>query len=223
MSRAWPRRATAVMPGSQARGDRRGPAPMRAPLTGWIAALVVVLAAAVGGAGSWYAIRTAPPARPPGVATPPPSGHSPSPPSTGNSPPPRQSAVPVSFAPPAALYPDAALIQPVIAAYFGAINSRDYAGYLATQDAGSALTAQQFQTGFRSTKDSNVLVTSIAIAPDGRPAADVTFTSRQQRADGPGGQSCTNWHLTMFFDDRAGTYTLGMPPAGYHASYQACG
>ena len=197
MSLAWPRRA--------------------------IAALIVVLAAAVGGAGSWYAVRTTPPARLAGLGAPPPSGNSPSPPPSGNSPSPRVSAVPVSLAPPAALYPDAALIQPLIAAYFRAINSRDYAGYLATQNPGNALTAQQFQTGFRSTEDSHVLVTSIAIAPDGRPAADVTFTSRQQPADGPGGESCTNWHLTMFFDDRAATYILGTPPAGYHASYQACG
>jgi hypothetical protein len=63
-----------------------------------------------------------------------------------------------------------------------------------------------------------VLVTSIELAPDGRPAADLAFTSRQQPQDGPDGESCTNWHLTMFFDDRAGTYTLGAPPADYHAS-----
>ncbi len=201
MSSSWPRRAT--LP---------------------IAALVVVLAAAAGGAGSWYAVRTPSPARLARFATVPPAGNSPSPPRTGNSPsPPRQPAALVSLAPPAALHPDAALIAPVIVAYFRAINSRDYAGYLATEDPGNTLTAQQFQTGFRSTRDSDVLVASVAITPDGRPAADVTFTSRQQPQDGPEGESCTDWHVTMFFDDRAGTYTLGPPPAGYHASYQACG
>ncbi len=224
MSRAWPRRAIAVMPASPAPGDRHRPAPNRGPITLPIAVLIVVLSAAVGGAGSWYAVRTTPPPRLPGFATPPPAGNSPSPPPARNSPsPPGQAAVPVSLAPPAALYPGVALIAPVIAAYFRSINSRDYTGYLATQNPGNALTAHQFHTGFRSTEDSDVLVTSIAITPDGRPAADVTFTSRQQAQDGPGGESCTNWHLTMFFDDRAGTYTLGAPPAGYHASYQACG
>ena len=84
------------------------------------------------------------------------------------------------------------------------------------------MTAGQFQTGFRSTQDSNVLITGIGQAPDGRPAADVTFTSRQQPQDGPQGESCTNWQVTMFFDDPAGTYTIGAPAAGYHASYQAC-
>ena len=84
------------------------------------------------------------------------------------------------------------------------------------------MTAQQFQTGFRSTQDSSVLVTSIAIAPDGRRTADLTFTSRQRPQDGPGGESCTNWHLTLFFDARAGNYTIGTAPADYHASHQSC-
>ena len=110
----------------------------------------------------------------------------------------------------------------MITEYFRAINSRDYAGYLTTQSPGNALTEQQFQTGFRSTVDSDVLVTSITTAPDGRPAADVTFTSRQQPQDGPDGESCTNWQVTMFFDANAGTYTIGAPPADYRASYQAC-
>ena len=110
----------------------------------------------------------------------------------------------------------------MITAYFQAINSRDYAEYLTTQSPGNALTAQQFQTGFESTQDSSVLITSLGNAPDGRPAADVTFTSRQQPQDGPEGESCTNWHVTMFFDDNAGTYTIGAPATGYQASYQAC-
>ena len=110
----------------------------------------------------------------------------------------------------------------MITEYFRAINSRDYTGYLTTQSPGNALTEQQFQTGFPSTADSGVLVTSITTAPDGRPVADVSFTSRQQPHDGPDGESCTNWQVTLSFDDNAGTYTIGAPPADYRASYQAC-
>ena len=175
-----------------------------------VAFVVIVLAVAVGAVGSWYAVRTIPTARLSTLTTP------------AVSSPPGQSAVSVGLAPVAALHPQAPLIQPVIAAYFQAINSRDYAEYVTTQSAGHALTAEEFQTGFRSTQDSGMLITSIAVAPDGRQAADVTFTSRQQPQDGPDGESCTNWHLTMFFDDHAGTYTIGAPPADYHASYQAC-
>jgi hypothetical protein len=212
------------------------PAPGRAPtrrrpLTLPIAAAIVLLAAAVGGAGSWYAVRNAPAAHQAAIATAsspatsPPSGQS----ATSGSPspsPPAPSPSPtdtlVSLAPAAAGYPGAAAIQPIITEYFQAINSRDYPGYLTTQSPGNALTEQQFQTGFRSTVDSDVLITSITTAPDGRPAADVSFTSRQQPQDGPGGESCTNWQVTMFFDANAGTYTIGAPPADYHASYHAC-
>jgi hypothetical protein len=198
-----------------------------------MAALAVVIAAAAG-AGSWYAVREAsaasrPPTPAPSVTpSPPPSSEpaptpsSPSPPHASSQPQTSPASGLVSLAPAAAQYPGAASIQPVITEYFQGINSRNYAEYGATESPGQALTLQQFQTGFRSTEDSNVIVTSITTAPDGRPAADVTFTSRQQPQDGPSGESCTNWQITMFFDGNAGTYTIGAPAAGYAASYQAC-
>jgi hypothetical protein len=201
--------------------DARRPAPgqpaaaaRRWPLTLPVAALVFLLAAAAGGAGAWYATGTIASGHQPPAATP----RSPAPPgqlTAGGSP-------LVSLAPAAARYSGAGLIEPVITEYFQAINHRDYAGYLTTQSPGAAMSAQQFRAGFRSTVDSHVLVNSISTAPDGRPAADVTFTSRQQPQDGPGGESCTDWHMTMFLDDHGGTYTLSAPPASYHASYHAC-
>lgn len=191
----------------------------RRPLTLPTAALIVLIAAAVGGVGSWYAFRKAPAAPQSAIAaasrpatSPPPASQSTtsgSPSPSPSAPSPSPSDTLVSLAPAAAEYPDATAIQPVITQYFRAINSRDYAGYLTTRSPGNALTEQQFQTGFRSTVDSAVLVTSITTAPDGRPAADVTFTSRQQPQDGPDGESCTNWQVTMFFDDNAGAFTIG--------------
>jgi hypothetical protein len=110
----------------------------------------------------------------------------------------------------------------VVNRYFQAINGRDYAAYQATQSPGIAMTASQFQAGFASTLDSAVLINGITTMPGGQPAADVTFTSRQQPQDGPEGESCTNWHVTMYFDGSAGTYTIGAPPNGYKAAYRAC-
>ena len=209
----------------------RRPAPRRGPLTLPVAALLVVGAAAVAGAGTWYALRQAPVARlaagtsssipaTPGSAPPSPSDTDSSP-SAATSPPASPAAL-VSLAPAAAQYPGAAAIEAVINQYFQAINSRDYAAYVTTQSPGNALTAQQFQSGFESTQDSGAVVTSLTTAPDGRPAADVTFTSKQQPQDGPGGESCTNWQVTLFFDNSGGTYTIGAPPSSYHAAYQAC-
>ena len=127
-----------------------------------------------------------------------------------------------SLVPAAARYPGATAIQAVISKYFQAINGRDYTAYQATQSPGNAMTAPRFEAGFESTRDSAVLITGITTMPDGRPAADVTFTSRQQPQDGPDGESCTNWHVTMYFDGSAATYTIGAPPNGYKAAYQAC-
>jgi hypothetical protein len=229
----------------QALGDpRQRPAPprtpqpapeqppgQRRPLTLATAAFVLLTSAAVAAAGSWYATRQAPVAHQSaitsavGPASPSPAGPATVSGSAATSPSaPARGVLDtlVSLAPAAAGYPGAAAIQSVIDEYFRAINSRDYTGYRTTQTSGHAMTEQEFQTGFESTADSHVLVTSITTGADGRPAADVTFTSRQQPRDGPEGESCTNWQVTMFFDDAAGTYTIGAPPAGYHATYQGC-
>ena len=235
-----PRRPTPAAAGGPRPGGRWG------PLTLPVAALIVMVAAVMAGAGTWYAVDQAPTARiavarhsvpPSPVASSPSLGDgwtsssltlsmapSSAPPTSAqpSSTPPTTAAAAAVLAPAAARYPGAAAIQAVMSRYFQAINGRDYAAYQATQSPGIAMTASQFQAGFASTQDADVLVTGITTAPGGRPAADVTFTSRQQPQDGPEGESCTNWHVTMYFDGSAGTYTIGAPPNGYKAAYQAC-
>jgi hypothetical protein len=239
-----PRRPTPAAAGGPRPGGRWG------PLTLPVAALIVMVAAVMAGAGTWYAVNQAPAARiavtrhyvPPSpvpsspslrdgwtsssltLSVAPPSAPPSAPPTSAqpSSTPPAAAAGAAVLAPAAARYPGAAAIQAVMSRYFQAINSRDYAAYRATQSPGNAMTESQFQAGFESTQDADVIVTGITTAPGGRPAADVTFTSRQQPQDGPEGESCTNWHVTMYFDGSAGTYTIGAPPNGYKAAYQAC-
>ena len=200
----------------------RGPQPgaRRGLLALPVAALIIVVAAVVAGAGTWYALGRAPAARLPAVL---PSSVPASPLAPAGSVP---ASVPpaglAALAPAAALYPGASAIEGVINRYFRAINGRDYAAYQATESPGNAMTESQFRAGFESTRDSDVLITGITTGPDGRQAADVTFTSRQQPQDGPDGESCTNWRVTMYFDGSAGSYTIGAPPNGYKAAYQAC-
>ena len=185
-----------------------------------VAVLIIVVAAAAAGAGTWYVAGRTHAAKVPAA----PSSSAPTSPSApaGSVPASAPPAGLASLAPAAALYPGASAIEAVVNRYFQAINGRDYAAYQATQSPDNAMTASQFQAGFKSTRDSDVLITGITSGFDGRPAADVTFTSRQQPQDGPEGESCTNWHVTMYFDGSAGTYTIGAPPNGYKASYQAC-
>jgi hypothetical protein len=203
----------AYAPGSQ-------PGARRRLLALPVAVLIVVVAAAAAGAGTWYALRQAPAARGPAVL----HSSAPAGPSTpiGSAPASAPPAGLASLAPAAALYPGASAIESVVNRYFQAINGRDYSAYQATQSPGIAMTESQFQAGFASTRDSAVLITGITTMPGGQPAADVTFTSWQQPQDGPEGESCTNWHVTMYFDGSAGTYAIGAPPNGYKAAYQAC-
>jgi hypothetical protein len=227
MSRTTLQRATAGHPRRLAPSYARGSQPggRRGPLMLAVAALIVVAAAVAAGAGTWYAMGRAPAAKLPAVL-PSSAPASPSAPAgsvpAGSVPASAPPAGLASLTPAAALYPGASAIEAVINRYFQAINGRDYAAYRATQSPGNAMTAPQFQAGFESTRDSDVLITGITTMPDGSPAADVTFASQQQPQDGPDGESCTNWHVTMYFDGSAGTYTIGAPPNGYKASYQAC-
>jgi hypothetical protein len=231
-------------PGRQAAPGTRGPrlGAWRGPLTLPVAALIIVVAAVMAGAGAWYAMDQAPASQLSAVVR-----HSGSPSLAPSSPslqdgsasdalvqfsalasaplstaPPTTTVGAASLAPAAARYPGATAIQAVISKYFQAVNGRDYTAYQATQSPGNAMTAPQFQAGFESTRDSAVLITGITTMPDGRPAADVTFTSQQRPQDGPDGESCTQWQMTIFFDGTGGNWTIGAPPSGYRASYQAC-
>jgi hypothetical protein len=222
MSRTVLQRTTAGDPRRPASPYTRGPRPgaRRGALALPIVVLIIVVAAAAAGAGTWFAIGHAraggpppvlPASSPAGASSPASSASTPAPP-----------AGLATLAPAAALYPGAVAIEKVVNRYFQAINGRDYAAYQATQSPGTAMSESQFLAGFKSTRDSDVLITGITSGFDGRPAADVTFTSRQQPQDGPEGETCTNWHVTMYFDGSAGTYTIGAPPNGYKAAYQAC-
>jgi hypothetical protein len=226
-----PRRPAPAAAGAPRPGGRWG------PLTLPVAALIVMVAAVMAGAGTWYALHQAPTARTTVARHSVPPSPVPSSPSLrdGWVSSPLALSVAPSSAPPASAQPSstppataadrysrADAIEAVINRYFQAINGHDYAAYRATQSPGIAMTASQFRAGFASTQDSDVLITGITTMPGGQPAADVTFTSRQQPQDGPEGESCTKWHVTMYFDDTAGTWTIGAPPAGYRASHQTC-
>jgi hypothetical protein len=225
MSRVSLQRATVENPRWLVPPQAGGPAPggRRGPLALVVAVLIIAVAAAAAAAGTWYVVRKASTPRPPAVVISSGAARSPGPAASGPTGP--ASAPPAglaSLAPAAALYPGASAIEAVVNRYFQAINGRDYAAYQATQSPGIAMTEPQFQAGFRSTRDSDVLITAISTGPDGNPAADMTFTSRQQPQDGPEGEFCTTWRVTMYFDGSAGTYTIGAPPNGYKAAYQAC-
>jgi len=108
--------------------------------------------------------------------------------------------------------------------YFNDINNRDFDDYrlLFAQQLRSSLDPQQLAIGYRSTTDTEAKLTNLAVAPDGRPAATVTFTSHQNAADGPDAETCTDWIIRFYLQTEGNTTVFGQHPPGYQAQHSAC-
>ena len=110
--------------------------------------------------------------------------------------------------------------------YFHGINTHDYTEYSAVLDA--ELRADQplsaFNSGYSSTQDSGMTLTSLADAGGGELAATVTFTSHQDAAQSVDKHStCNNWTLTLYLAQQSdGSYLMVHAPANYHAKYSDC-
>jgi uncharacterized RDD family membrane protein YckC len=109
--------------------------------------------------------------------------------------------------------------------YFTAINTRNYSGYTATQaaDIRADMDESQFQDGYASTTDSDATLVDIVDTPNGGRGAQLTFTSNQDAADGPDGQSCTDWTLTYALVTEGGSWKLDGIVDGTDHSHTACG
>jgi hypothetical protein len=115
-------------------------------------------------------------------------------------------------------------VQGVLASYFTAINQHDYRQYasLLAPALQQGVTPASFASGYGSTTDSGMTLTSIASAASGLVAASVTFTSRQDPAASPDGSPCDNWQITLYLQSDGDSYQIGSPPSGYHAAYAPC-
>jgi len=124
----------------------------------------------------------------------------------------------------AALDPAAPAVLSLVSRYFQAINTRDYQSYrdIHTAESQAALDPDTFRLGFESTEDSDAVVTTIGVQPDGQPTAEVTFTSHQNSVDGPNGDTCDRWSIILFLEPGGDGYLIGSAPSTYHASHQAC-
>jgi hypothetical protein len=108
--------------------------------------------------------------------------------------------------------------------YFSAINRHDYAAYAGLLDPQLLLrtSASAFYSGDGSTTDSGATLTGLSGLNAGGVAAAVTFTSRQQPADSPDHSACDDWSITLYLVPQGTGYLIGLPPAGYQASYTSC-
>ncbi len=115
-------------------------------------------------------------------------------------------------------------VEALVTSYFAAINAHNYQNYvtLLTPSVAQGLTPAQFNSGYGSSSDSNMMLTGISSTGSGSVAATLTFTSRQLPADSPNHSSCDNWQITLYLQPDGNSYLIGPTPAGYQASPTAC-
>ncbi len=93
----------------------------------------------------------------------------------------------------------AASITPTFQAYFGGIDSKDFARAYAVLSAANRarLSYAKFTSGSATSADTAITVESLQLNPDGSVVADVGFISHQAAASGPRpGETCTAWSLS---------------------------
>jgi hypothetical protein len=94
--------------------------------------------------------------------------------------------------------PAATDVADTLAAYYGGINTRNYAQAwdTFTPSVQAGLPLQSFSSKVSTSRDSQVVVRSIRHDPNGDIDAEVTFQSHQAGQYGPEpGETCTNWSL----------------------------
>jgi hypothetical protein len=115
-------------------------------------------------------------------------------------------------------------VETLLSHYFHGINTHDYAEYAST------LTAQQqanepqsaFDSGYSSTTDSGMALTSLIDGSGGGLTATVTFTSRQSPAQSVDKSACNAWTLNLSLVSQGTGYLIGPAPSGYQPTYSDC-
>jgi hypothetical protein len=115
-------------------------------------------------------------------------------------------------------------VETLLSHYFHGINNHDYAEYASTLNA--AMQARQspstFASGYATTADSAMTLTSLASAGSGGLVATVTFTSHQSPAQSVDHSACNTWTLNLYLVPQGTGYLIGPAPAGYQPKYSDC-
>jgi hypothetical protein len=207
----------------------------------WIVVAVVVLLGAGGGAFALISLTgkrptaappgpaptvalsvTAPPTQP--AATQPASLQASTSPAASPSPSASPSVSPsvVSVAPGAK--PASAPVEIALSHYFQGINKHDYAEYASSQTAQGKADQPQasFDSGYATTADSQMTLTSLTPTGAGDLTATVTFTSRQSPADSVDQSACNAWTLNLYLVPSGAGYLITPAPPNYEPDYTDC-
>ena len=130
----------------------------------------------------------------------------------------------VSVAPTAGSNPKARAVATFLTRRYIDINERNFDDYwkMYTPRYGAKFNRAQWAAGYRTTEICRISLTQLSTSADDSLEANVAFTSTQDAADGPNGQTCTHWKVGFFLQNVRGGYLIDTPPPSYHAEYVAC-
>ena len=115
-------------------------------------------------------------------------------------------------------------VETLLSHYFHGINTHNYQEYASTLNA-AQLAKQpqsQFESGYSSTTDSGMTLTSLSDSGNGGLTATVTFTSRQSPSQSVDNNSCNAWTLNLYLVPQGSGYLVGPAPSGYQPNYSDC-
>lgn len=115
-------------------------------------------------------------------------------------------------------------VETLLSHYFHGINTHSYAEYAATlSSVEQAKQSQaQFDSGYSSTTDSAMALTSLSTTGGGGLTATVTFTSHQSPAQSIDKSACNTWTLNLYLVQQGGGYLIRPAPSGYQPTYADC-
>jgi hypothetical protein len=114
-------------------------------------------------------------------------------------------------------------VETLLSHYFHGINSHSYAEYASTlnPEQQAKQSQAQFNSGYSSTADSGMTLTSLTDNGNGLTAT-VRFTSHQAPAQSADNSTCNAWTLNLYLVPHGSSYLIGPAPSGYQPTYSDC-
>jgi len=115
-------------------------------------------------------------------------------------------------------------VETLLSHHFDAINRHDYPEYAATLNPAEQAEQSEsiFDSGYSTTTDSGITLTSLTDNGSGGLIATVTFTSRQAPAQSVDNSACNDWTLSLYLVPLGSGYLIGPAPSSYQPSHSDC-
>jgi hypothetical protein len=115
-------------------------------------------------------------------------------------------------------------VETLLSHYFNGINTHSYQEYASTLTAAQLANQprSKFESGYSSTTDSAMTLTSLSDTGNGGLTATVTFTSRQSPSQSVDNSACNAWTLNLFLLPEGTGYLIGPAPPGYQPNHSDC-